>query len=278
MVSHSDKLILTAKTADNVFCNPLVGKCHKIADKYIEYDPVIVMIDLVLLNEQAYRHVLYNSPSQSHQGNARIVTLQLAKPSSFSVSVCVPFMIIFQLVWHCITYIDEAVLLNNNHWRLAVILVLFEAYSEWMTHKDVKSSGKSHTSPYDLFEGEQSFYFECLQTVVGSSMLLLLTYTLTWLRWWVHAECRPQNYRNIILWNALVLSNCGKFLMIPSLIWGEIGTETHSLFIMGYTFLSQLKVYSVVCNTSKVGAGFIIFFGLVAKYYLCYMISNMKLQ
>lgn len=205
------------------------GKCHKIADKYIEYDPVIVMIDLVLLNEQAYRHVLYNSPSQ-------------------------------------------------NHWRLAVILVLFEAYSEWMTHKDVKSSGKSHTSPYDLFEGEQSFYFECLQTVVGSSMLLLLTYTLTWLRWWVHAECRPQNYRNIILWNALVLSNCGKFLMIPSLIWGEIGTETHSLFIMGYTFLSQLKVYSVVCNTSKVGAGFIIFFGLVAKYYLCYMTSNMKLQ
>jgi hypothetical protein len=32
-----------------------------VADKYIEYDPVIVMIDLVLLNEQAYRHVLYNS-------------------------------------------------------------------------------------------------------------------------------------------------------------------------------------------------------------------------
>lgn len=48
-----------------------------------------------------------------------------------------------------------------------MILVLFEAYSEWMTHKDVKSSVKSHTSPYDLFEGEQSFYFECLQTVVG---------------------------------------------------------------------------------------------------------------
>jgi hypothetical protein len=32
-----------------------------VADKYIEYDPVIVMIDLVLLNEQAYRHILYNS-------------------------------------------------------------------------------------------------------------------------------------------------------------------------------------------------------------------------
>jgi hypothetical protein len=40
----------------------LQSECHHVADKYIEYDPVIVMIDLVLLNEQAYRHVLYNSP------------------------------------------------------------------------------------------------------------------------------------------------------------------------------------------------------------------------
>jgi hypothetical protein len=78
----------------------------------------------------------------------------------------------------------------------------------------------------------------------GSFMLLLLTYTLTWVRWWVHAESRPHNYSNRILWNALVLSNCGKFLMIPSLIWGEIGTETHSLFITGYMFISQLKIYS----------------------------------
>jgi hypothetical protein len=75
-------------------------------------------------------------------------------------------------------------------------------------------------------------------------MMLLLMYTLTWLRWCVHAESRPRNYSDEILWNAHVLSNCGKFLMIPSLIWGEIGTETHSLFIMGYTFLSQVKIYS----------------------------------
>lgn len=81
----------------------------------------------------------------------------------------------------------------------------------------------------------------------GSSVLFLLTYILTWLRWWFYDQPRPQNYSNIILWKALVLSNCGKFLMIPSLIWGENSTEIHSLFIMGYTFLSQLKVYSGKC-------------------------------
>jgi hypothetical protein len=48
-----------------------------------------------------------------------------------------------------------------------VILVLLEAYSEWTSHKDAESAVKSHTSTYELFEGEQSFFFECLQTVVG---------------------------------------------------------------------------------------------------------------
>ncbi|GFG28488.1 hypothetical protein Cfor_11377, partial [Coptotermes formosanus] len=197
------------------------SECHQVADKYIEYDPVIVMIDLVLLNEQAYRH---------------------------------------------------------NHWRLVVVLVLFEAYSGWASHKNIESADKSNTYPYDFFEGERNFYFECWQTVVGSAMLFLSAYILTWLRWWVCDQPRPQNYSNIILWKALVLSNCGQFLIIPSLIWGQIGTETHSIFIMGYTFLSQLKVYSVVCNTSKVGAGITVFFGLVVKCCVCYMISNRKLH
>jgi len=83
--------------------------------------------------------------------------------------------------------------------------------------------------------------------VAGSGVLFLFICVLTWLRWWVHAQSRPRNYSNKTLWKALVLSNCGKFLMIPSLIWGETGTETHSLFIMGYTFLSQLKIYSGEC-------------------------------
>lgn len=41
-------------------------KCGSIADKYIEYDPVIVLVDLVLLNKSAYRHLLYNSGFKSY--------------------------------------------------------------------------------------------------------------------------------------------------------------------------------------------------------------------
>ncbi|XP_017777830.1 PREDICTED: protein ARV1 [Nicrophorus vespilloides] len=49
--------VLKLKTCDS---------CNKIADKYIEYDPVIIIIDLVLLNREAYRHVLYNTGFSIH--------------------------------------------------------------------------------------------------------------------------------------------------------------------------------------------------------------------
>lgn len=61
--------------------------------------------------------------------------------------------------------------------------------------------------------------------------------------------------------------------------WGKSGHNVCYIHIYALRFFyCLLFVFTVVCNTSKVGAGFIIFFGLVAKYYLCYMISNMKLQ
>ncbi|CAL7933026.1 unnamed protein product [Xylocopa violacea] len=34
--------------------------CGSFADKYIEYDPVIILVDLMLLEKRAYRHLLYN--------------------------------------------------------------------------------------------------------------------------------------------------------------------------------------------------------------------------
>lgn len=34
--------------------------CGHLADMYIEYDPVIILVDLLLLEKRAYRHLLYN--------------------------------------------------------------------------------------------------------------------------------------------------------------------------------------------------------------------------
>lgn len=42
--------------------------CHKIADKYCEYDPVIIFLDLFLHRPQAYRHLLFNRMDYRESG------------------------------------------------------------------------------------------------------------------------------------------------------------------------------------------------------------------
>lgn len=51
-----------------------------------------------------------------------------------------------------------------------------------------------------------------------------------------------------------------------------------TLFLMFKFFLSNVCFLTVVCNTSKIGAGVTIFFGLVVKCCVCHMISKIKLQ
>ncbi|XP_011208084.1 protein ARV1 [Bactrocera dorsalis] len=34
--------------------------CHKVADKYIEFDPIIILVDAMLLSQESYRHMLHN--------------------------------------------------------------------------------------------------------------------------------------------------------------------------------------------------------------------------
>ncbi|XP_045673809.1 protein ARV1 isoform X2 [Phyllostomus hastatus] len=40
--------------------------CQKPVDKYIEYDPVIILINAVLCKAQAYRHILFNTKINMH--------------------------------------------------------------------------------------------------------------------------------------------------------------------------------------------------------------------
>ncbi|XP_037100725.1 protein ARV1 [Syngnathus acus] len=44
----------------------LCGSCQKPVDKYIEYDPVIILIDAVLCKTQAFRHILFNTSWDIH--------------------------------------------------------------------------------------------------------------------------------------------------------------------------------------------------------------------
>ncbi|XP_076128925.1 protein ARV1 isoform X2 [Alosa pseudoharengus] len=44
----------------------ICDSCKKPVDKYIEYDPVIVLIDAILCKIQAFRHILFNTEVNIH--------------------------------------------------------------------------------------------------------------------------------------------------------------------------------------------------------------------
>ncbi|KAK7505469.1 hypothetical protein BaRGS_00003214 [Batillaria attramentaria] len=52
------------------------GMCKEVADKYIEYDPVIIFLDTLLLQRSAYRHVLVNSGFQRKTTDVTSTRLQ----------------------------------------------------------------------------------------------------------------------------------------------------------------------------------------------------------
>lgn len=51
--------LYTVYSATNIRLT-VCSKCKRFADKYIEYENVLIFIDLLLLRPQAYRHMLYN--------------------------------------------------------------------------------------------------------------------------------------------------------------------------------------------------------------------------
>lgn len=56
---HSVASLYTVYSNDNIKVTAC-SHCNNFADKYIEYDPIIVGLDVALLKPQAIRHVVYN--------------------------------------------------------------------------------------------------------------------------------------------------------------------------------------------------------------------------
>ncbi|KAE9418286.1 hypothetical protein Angca_007457, partial [Angiostrongylus cantonensis] len=51
------------------------NRCNKVVDKYVEYETVLVVIDLIIHNISAYRHLIYNMKIQSYLRLATIFLL-----------------------------------------------------------------------------------------------------------------------------------------------------------------------------------------------------------
>nr|CAD7596093.1 unnamed protein product [Timema genevievae] len=174
---------MESRKQDRMTCPlaPHTESCQQIADKYLEYDPVNIIIDMVLLNEQAYRHILYNYNFQPPPVHPTEIRTSIS-PSS-------------------------AVGLNTT-----------SALANYATE-------------------------------AGSTMLFLIVCATT------KVLCPPHDCHYVTLWKALVLASFCKFLLVPGLIWGEMGPVTHHYFVTGYTLMSQLKAHSGTAPPTSSGSG-----------------------
>lgn len=123
--------------------------------------------------------------------------------------------------------------------------------------------------------------------VAGTScfMLMIMLMTMLYINTLKHRK-KKVNVSLKIVWKAMILSNFGLLLLLPSLIWNNALQEYHFPFVILYTTLSQLLVYTgirysfacsldrcvfilVVCNCSKLWSIVVI----VLSYY-CKIFSN----
>lgn len=112
----------------NIVNSIVQGNCGEIADKYIEFEPTIVVIDLILLSRPAYKHLLFNTK----------------------------FKVMFKQTEnrHLLTTV-----LSQNYWKLLLVILLLDAYILYKTkaHPDAVNDAN--------FTLEKIFYF-CLASIL----------------------------------------------------------------------------------------------------------------
>lgn len=113
-------------------------------DKYIEYDPVIILIDAILCKTQAFRHILFNTSL-----DVSILSGVLKHRTSFTISVCIT------LTQICCDSTSSPPP-PQIHWKLCVFCLLCEAYLRWSSLHGSKQS----SDPADIirYTKEWDFY------------------------------------------------------------------------------------------------------------------------
>lgn len=166
----------------------LCPHCNMVADKYIEYDNVLLFIDLIILKPTAYRHTIYNvflAPNREPfiQASSR------KSPTS------------------PIQYIPEHSRKPNKYmslkplvFRLGILMLLFEVYITWASQEKGFIQKEEHTSLITrLVLGSPLQYTYFLTTILLQNGLLCLCLTYFGLIWLPFKELQHEKvsiYKN----------------------------------------------------------------------------------
>ncbi|XP_006817431.1 protein ARV1-like [Saccoglossus kowalevskii] len=175
------------------------GYCDKIVDKYIEFDPVIILLDAVLHKQQAYRHILYNS-------------------------------------------------LINVHWKLCVLCLLCDAYVKWTQLKEQNADGTKDFLYYALEWDYYAMFFIAGLEFVCFILGVVLSCKL-YQKFTTNTMLTPSTSMQV---RALMLSNSGKLLVLPAVIWGASSSILLRWITTVFVFTSSIQSLQVLFQSHTV--------------------------
>ncbi|SCW04112.1 LAFE_0H06194g1_1 [Lachancea fermentati] len=187
-------------------------RCKKVVDRYVEFDNVLLFIDLLLLKSGAYRHLVYNSlESTLEKYPSKTKSTQL--PRTFGDEVA-----------GTISDFREWFVKFDQLNRVWVLIFAFEVYLTWVS-EERKYQTYSHYYPADLdllmskiLSGDalsQYFYF-AVYCILDLMLLHNLTQYLlvNWTDWG-----RNIKYAKYVVSYTILLSYGAKIFPILMLIW-----------------------------------------------------------
>lgn len=199
--------------------------CGQIADKYIEYDNVILFIDTLLLKKQAYMHLAYNTTE-----NNLLMVSRSIKTTSLQLSFA----------------------RYRPMYRLLMIFTLFHVYLTW-AYEEKREIHSPAISYILLQKPHVQYVFSVLQLILEQAALhLTIQYMFRSRLGWnrsVNNHLSPDyqsGYYTAVLSKTIMVSQSTKLFPILMLIWPYDNTNILAPLINLVGFVNTIEALRIV--------------------------------
>ncbi|CAH0717516.1 unnamed protein product, partial [Brenthis ino] len=225
--------------------------CKGIVDKYIEYDPVIVMIDLVLMSREAQRHVIYNTEFKLYW-KLFIVLLMLETFATWRNDS------LFTITVNTLCNIKSNGTDNSTQITLPINITIPEPWNSgckgW-DHQDKDS--------VDLFIWEKDFYVQFLSTLAGIIVFISTSHLMMTLLTF-HSSKDKAPARRVL--RALCVAQASALAALPALAWARRARiERHATAAL-YGAVFSYSVFRVLYEGPRLPTALVLILSNCLKY------------
>ncbi|XP_064073877.1 protein ARV1 [Vanessa tameamea] len=230
--------------------------CKGVIDKYIEYDPVIVMIDLVLMSKEAQRHIIYNTEFKSYW-KLFIILIMLETYGVWRNDS------LFNIAINTVCNIKNNSTINSTYITLPINISVPEP---WMS--DCKGWAYEEKESLDLFIWEKDFYIQFLSIFTGIIVFITIVHLLMKL---FKKFCFQNEVSLARVLKSFSLANMSLLFTLPMLVWGNSDTPPgtrllHYLMVFLYSFIFFYNTFRVLYESPKIVTAIVLTISYCIKY------------